>query len=576
MREMRTKRCVRIAAAVAAGAVLITGFAAAQARGLKAISVPEMKAYMKFLASKEFRGRPAPSVENEIAAKYIALEAERIGLKPLLPDGSYFQFLPVEVTSMSPAKSSLRLLANRSETRFYFPQAFTTTYRGGGDWAAAGGLVFAGTALNAAPVDEKAFEGIDLRGKFVVLLEAPRPPAAPGAPAAGGPGGMGGAAQRTQFLRTKGALGTITVIGVEREKNLAKSNLWFDIGERYRWLDVDTANPAPAPAPKPATAPAAGAQRGAAGSSVAPPAPFYTVDVRQEAGAKILGVSADGLDKMFEALAAGQPFLPKDLAEETVEVSVGFDTRIERTPNVVAWLAGSDQKLRDEFITISAHIDHLTSREGRVYPGADDNMSGCVAMLSIAKALSVERPKRSVIFVWNTAEERGLIGSYYFVQHCPVPVEKVSANLNMDMITRNDTNSIYLIGSNKLSSGFDKSINAMNDRFVRMTLDYKYEDPGEPNRFFFRSDQYPYIRYGIPAVWFFCGTTPDYHTERDVEEKCDYFKMERVARLVYLTTMDIGNKPALLALDLNPEITSRGPHNMKVVWQRPPQPQQKR
>ena len=167
----------------------------------------------------------------------------------------------------------------------------------------------------------------------------------------------------------------------------------------------------------------------------------------------------------------------------------------------------------------------------------------------------IERPKRSVIFVWNTAEERGLIGSYYFVQHCPVPVEKISANLNLDMITRNDTNELYLIGSNKLSSELDKSINAMNDRFVQMKMDYKYEDPGEPNQFFFRSDQYPYIRYGIPGVWFFCGTTPDYHTERDVEEKCDYAKMEKVTRLVYLTAMDIGNKPALLALDLHPEVS---------------------
>ena len=125
----------------------------------------------------------------------------------------------------------------------------------------------------------------------------------------------------------------------------------------------------------------------------------------------------------------------------------------------------------------------------------------------------VERPKRSVIFVWHTAEERGLVGAYYFVQHCPVPVEKISANLNLDMITRNDPNSIYLIGSNKISSELDRSFHDMNAASVKLTLDYKYEDPGEPNRFFFRSDHYPYMRYGIPGVWIFCGTTPDYHQE---------------------------------------------------------------
>jgi hypothetical protein len=104
---------------------------------------------------------------------------------------------------------------------------------------------------------------------------------------------------------------------------------------------------------------------------------------------------------------------------------------------------------------------------------------------------------------------------------------------------------------------------------VKLTLDYKYDDPAEPNRFFFRSDQYPYMRYGIPGVWIFCGTTPDYHQESDVEEKADYAKMERVTRLTYLVAMDVGNRPALLKLDVNPEITTRGAHNMKVVWQQP-------
>ena len=100
-----------------------------------------------------------------------------------------------------------------------------------------------------------------------------------------------------------------------------------------------------------------------------------------------------------------------------------------------------------------------------------------------------------------------------------------------------------------------------------LALDYTYESPSHPDRFFFRSDQYPYIRYGIPAVWFFCGTTEDYHTEGDTEAKVDYAKMEKVTKLAYLTAMDIAGKPALLKLDIRPEIKARGPENMKVVWQ---------
>jgi Zn-dependent M28 family amino/carboxypeptidase len=557
---MKTRIIRRLACAVLV-LVLAGSFVAAQSRALKAISVDDMKIYMKFLAAKEFRGRSAPSFEQEIAAKYIALEAARIGLKPLLPDGSYFQPLPVEVATMSPAKSHLRVLLKDGELKFYFPQSFTSALRTGAEWAMAGGLVFAGMALNASPIDEKAFEGIDLRGKIVVLLEAPRPAVPTGAPAAG-PGG-GAAAARVQFLRAKGAVGTITIIGPERENSLRQNNLLFDLTERYRWLDVDTVNPAQAPAAKPAAAPAA------------PQATLYAAEARQDAGAAILGINGDELDGLFTAMSKNIAIPPKVIEGRSAETAVAFDQRLKTTPNVVAYLPGSDPVLKNEYVVLSSHSDHLSFREGRIFPGADDNMSGCVAMLEIAKALMFERPKRSVIFVWNTAEERGLIGSYYFVQHCPVPVEKISANLNFDMITRNDPNSIFLIGSNKISSELDKSINAMNTSYIHMKMDYKYEDPGEPNRFFFRSDQYPYIRYGIPGVWFFCGTTPDYHTENDVEEKCDYTKMEKVTKLVYLTTLDIGNKPALLKLDLNSEVTTRGKHNMKVVWQRPPQPPQK-
>jgi Zn-dependent M28 family amino/carboxypeptidase len=277
----------------------------------------------------------------------------------------------------------------------------------------------------------------------------------------------------------------------------------------------------------------------------------------------------DELGRLFDAVLQNQPVPPKALTGKTVEIAVFFDQRTVTTPNVVAYLPGSDPVLKDEYVVIGSHHDHNPPREGRIFPGSDDNASGCVAMFAIAKAMMVERPKRSVIFVWHTAEERGLVGAYYFVQHSPVPPEKITANLNLDMITRNDTNSIYLIGSTKISSELDKSFHDMNAG-VKLTLDYKYDDPAEPNRFFFRSDQYPYMRYGIPGVWIFCGTTPDYHQESDVEEKADYAKMERVTRLTYLVAMDVGNRPGLLKLDVHPEITARGAQNMKVVWQQPP------
>lgn len=545
--------------------VLAAGFAGAQSRGLKAISIEAMKFPMRFLAAREFQGRSAPSVELDVASKYIALVAQQIGLKPIMPNGSYFQEVPVEVTTISPAKSYLRVVGASDERKFYFPQAYTTAMRTTSAWSVAGDVVFLGSGLKA-----EDFEGIDLRGKIAVALEAPPPtPADPAAKSVAAPGpGLAAQAARTRLLREKGAAALITVISRVREENMTKKGLSFDITERTRFLDVDTANPAASSAAQPG-----GAQPAAA--PAAPQAPFYTVEIRHEAGAAILGCSPEELGRMFEALAQPKAVPPKTVAGISLEAAFFMNVRTTKTLNVVAWLPGSDTKLKEEYVTISSHHDHLPQREGRIFPGADDNISGGVAMFEIAKALLVERPKRSVIFVWNTAEEKGLVGSYYFVQHCPVPVEKISANINLDMVSRNDVNSLYIIGSNKLSTEFDKSIQDMNARYSGFKLDYKYEDPGEASRFFFRSDQYPYIRYGIPGVWFFSGTTPDYHQETDLEERIDYKKMEKVTELAYAVAIDIGNKPALCKLDVNPEITSRGKHNMKIVWQRPPQAQRK-
>ena len=538
--------------------------AAAQSKGAKLISADSMEPHLRFLGAKEFRGRSAPSTELDIASRYIALEAARLGLKPLMPDGSYFQPVPVEVTTVSPSRSYLRVIGAGAETRFSFPQAFTTPIRTGGEWAVAGGVVFVGSAFVGSPPKWDEAWSVDLQGKIAVMLEGPPRTPTGGTPAQTAAAGL---AARTRLLREKGAVGLVTVISREREAVLRERGLDFDVTERLRFLDVDTVNPAP---PRPAGQ--AAGQPTASTPPVAAAAPFYVVDVRHEAGAAILGVSPDELARLFVALAGNQAVPPHTVEGKSMEVAVFLDQRRKTTPNVLAVLPGSDPVLKDEYVVIGSHHDHNPPREGRVFPGADDNASGCVAMLEIARAMMVERPKRSVIFVWHTAEERGLIGAYYFVQHSPVPVERITANLNLDMITRNDPNGIYLIGSNKISSELDKSFQDMNRAGVTLTLDYKYEDPGEPNRFFFRSDHYPYMRYGIPGVWIFCGTTPDYHQEGDVEEKADYAKMEKVTRLTYLVAMDVGNKPALLKLDLHPEITARGAHNMKVVWQRPPQP----
>jgi hypothetical protein len=547
-------RRIRIAFLVS---VLVVGACGSGSRGgpggvgLNAIRAEDMTFHLKFLSAEEFRGRNTPSVELDIASKYIALTAEKIGLKPLMDGESYYQEVPVDVTSVSRQGSRLRLLTGRTEQIFYFPQSFGAS-RYTTEGSVAGEIVFLGYGLGASELGWDDYADRDVKGKIVVILDAALPEdhvLKPGE-------NRRLLRIRASSARGKGAAAVVTIINEERESRLAERDLSFDVAERLRFPDIVTGTGA------------VPGRTSTGGKPAAPPNPFFQIEVRRAVGAALLGIEPEELAKMSDMIRRGQRVAPRSPIGKRLEVSIAVETRKKKTLNVVGYVEGNDPNLKDEYVVIGSHHDHLAPREGRIYPGSDDNNSGVVGMFEIAEAVMARRPKRSVIFVWHTAEEKGLIGAYYFVQHCPVPVEKISANINLDMISRNKTDHIYLIGSNKLSSELDESIEKMNERGIGFELDYTYEDPGHPDRFFFRSDQYPYIRYGIPGVWFFCGTTEDYHTPGDIEEKADYEKLEKVAKLAYLVTMDIGNKPEMLKLDLHPDITGRGPENMKINWRR--------
>lgn len=538
-----------VALAMTAGLALILSSCSedVRSRGLDSIRAADMVFPMKFLGSPDFQGRSTPSPELDIASHYIALTAERLGLKPLMPGGSYYQEVPVEVTTVVPCSSGLRLTAGARQRTFAFP-ADATVGRSFEAGKVSGEIVFLGYGVSAPDLGWDDLAGADLQGKIAVILDATLPDDHP----LRRPENRRLLGGRTGALRARGAAAIVTIIAEDREKRLSDKGLTFDLPERLRFPGVVTGT---GPAPT-----------GSAPARSGPPPP--QVEVRQEAGAAMLGCSREELAAWFASLRRGERVPARALGGRRLEIEIAAATRTAKTFNVVACLEGSDPALRGEYLAISSHHDHNPNREGRRFPGADDNISGVVGMFELAEALIPSRPRRSVVFVWNTAEERGLVGSYSFVQHGPVQASKITADLDLDMISRNDPNRIYLIGSKALSSELDASIQAMNGKpGPGLVLDYAYESPGHPDRFFFRSDQYPYIRYGIPAVWFFCGTTEDYHTEGDTEAKVDYAKMVKVTRLVYLVALDIANKPALLKLDVRPEVKARGPENMSVVWQ---------
>jgi len=525
----------------------------AQKKGMESITADELRAHLNFIAADEFEGRNTPSPGLKICSRYLAAFVESYGFKPLMPDGSFYQEIPLEVTSISETKTRLRVIADMSEQVFYFPQAFGGRFRSSGTFS--GDVVFVGYGLNASEQGWDDYGDVNLEGKVVVMLDGQLPD-----------DHELRMRENRRILsagrsvpRTKGAAAVLTVINVERENDMASSGIVFSNSQSVSMTgSFETQSTARRRSSQQAP------QQPAQAQPQRPFLPFIQAEIRHDVAAAILGVTKSELNDMFAMISSGVQVPMKELPDKRVELTVSIDRRPAITQNVVAVLEGSDPELKNEYVVIGAHHDHLGIRNGEVLNGADDNGSGTVALLEIAQAMIIERPKRSVVLVWHTGEEKGLFGAHYFANNCPVPVEKISANINLDMLCRNDPDSLYLIASDMLSTELDTVIHEMNNEYIKLNFDYIYNDRSHPDRFYYRSDHYPYLRFGIPSVWFFCGTTPDYHQPTDTVDRVDFIKMERVTRLAYLTAYESGNKEELLKLDANPEVTTRGKHNLSV------------
>lgn len=236
-----------------------------------------------------------------------------------------------------------------------------------------------------------------------------------------------------------------------------------------------------------------------------------------------------------------------------------FDNRFKDTENVLAIIEG--EEFPEEIVVVSAHYDHLgIDEQGEIYNGADDDGSGTVAVMEIAKAFNkaVEeghRPKRSILFMHLTGEEKGLLGSKFYVENPTFPLENTVANLNIDMIGRvdeaheDDREFVYVIGSNRLSSEMDSVLNQQNRKYTQLNLDYTFNAENDPNRFYYRSDHYNFAKHNIPVTFFFNGVHEDYHKPTDTPDKIEYDILEKRAKLIFYTTWEIANRDKRLVVD---------------------------
>lgn len=225
--------------------------------------------------------------------------------------------------------------------------------------------------------------------------------------------------------------------------------------------------------------------------------------------------------------------------------------------NILAFIEGSEKP--EEIIVISAHYDHVGTKNGVVYNGADDDGSGTVAVMQIAKAFQSAKkkgkgPKRSVLFLHVTGEEHGLFGSSYYSENPVFPLAHTVADLNIDMIGRDDPanrgkNYVYVIGSEMLSSELKIINEAANKKTHNLELNYKYDDPKDPDRLYYRSDHYNFAKHGIPVAFYFDGIHEDYHQPTDDVEKIDFNLLQKRTQLIFTTAWELANRENRIVVD---------------------------
>jgi Zn-dependent M28 family amino/carboxypeptidase len=508
----------------------------ASQRGADTITAAQLKDYLSFIASDEMEGRDTPSRGLDTTAKFLATNLSRWGFKPAGDDGSFFQKIALSRDVIDKAETRVQindqtLVLGDDYIPFARPANLPATQ-----------LVFAGNGWLVKSKNIDAYKGIDAKGKIAVIF----------GPLNGYPHGIT-ASDLTgrhgedwmnlgEYAQKQGVAGIVIVPDFQYLAN------WDRNRARSTERGITRVDKFQSPV---------GAQ-----------IPQIVISPRL-ANNLFQGERQDAVS-IFDSISVGQAPDPFALnPDKKLSLTVKVKSDQATTQNVVAVFEGSDPVLKNEYVALGAHYDHVGTgapvNGDSIYNGADDDGSGTTALLAMAEALSKAgtRPKRSVLFIWHAGEEKGLWGSRYFTNYPTLPLDKIVTQINIDMIGRSkkegDTNplnrdlsgpnEIYVIGSKMMSTELGELTETVNKQYLNITYDFRYDDPGDPNRFFSRSDHYNYAKKGIPIIFFFDGVHEDYHRPGDSVDKIDFQKMEKVARTIYMTLWEVANLPARPKVD---------------------------
>jgi len=487
----------------------------------KTITAEDLKAHLEFIASDELEGRETAQRGQKLAALYLSTQFRLMGLSPGNGD-SYYQEYELTRAKINEVKM---IFDGKTEEKFGKGFVFMDKMAFAKDLKA--DLVFAGFGIESDGYNN--LEGLDLKGKAAVILA--------GEPMQDGKSIIKGSGEdsptfdfRTKrgLLQEAGASAVLMIIPDEDFKRFAGSP----------WMRHNMESPS------------------------------LSLTHLQKDNIPLAFIPVSMADQMMKKSKKGaeewQEVLNKDAKVPTVnfgkygmEIKSDAEVEVVKAENVLGFIEGTDKK--DEVVVLTAHYDHLGVRDDKVFNGADDDGTGTVALLEIAEAFmkAVEdgkRPRRSILIMPVSGEEKGLLGSRYYTDHPVYDLSNTVCNLNVDMIGRidknhDDGNYIYIIGSDMLSTDLHKANERANKEVVGVNLDYRYNTEDDPNRFYYRSDHYNFAKNNIPCIFYFSGVHEDYHKSTDTVEKIDYQKSTKITRLIFATAWEVANMDKRLVVD---------------------------
>jgi hypothetical protein len=470
-----------------------------------------MKDHVYYLASDAMKGRNTPSPGLDSSAAYIAREFRSYGIKPVGSDNSFYQKFNILRTSLAET-NQLILKTEAGETEFEIKYDFVPLHNTANRKLVDLPVLFAGYGISAPEFGYDDYATVDVQGKVAFIFT--------GEPQKTDTTSVFDGSKETDHskLRVKienamdhGALGLLLVSTPDRRFR-RPPNSWPSL-LRY-------------------------APESAVPLSLEQKAEQLIVCMQlgRESADALLEGTGFTLEEVFQKIDTDLTPQSFEIPGKTVTMETNLKSKKFKTQNVVGYWEGSDPVLKNELIVIGAHYDHVGTRNDTiVYNGADDNASGTAGVIEIAEAFTEcnSRPKRSLLFITFSGEEKGLFGSRYYTDNPLFPIENTVAMLNMDMISRNDTNEVAIIGS-KTSNTIKEISDACN---ANIGMDIEYTE-----QWFLQSDHYPYYKKGVPVLFYNTKDTPDLHRPTDDPEKIIPEKMARIGKLVFSTAWEIANR----------------------------------